>query len=591
MVREGQFGADRVRGGDQVPQGRFDLGVTAGLQTAVRVDPDPLGGHGADGGPQQPADLVDAGNARRVDVVHTRPDAAAEARRAEVGDDLHLRPRGLDAGDVGVERVDRLDHLTELRVAHVRVDLCRVVDAGRRQPERRDRPREVRLVGRGAQREKLPQCRLVDLDDADARRLQVVHLVADGQCHLTGGLAQRLVVADERPRQDRHRPGQHPLDGFAGQALRVARPLDGHRLRTRDVAVQDRRPDTARAVGLHPAEVGGGEPGQPLGEVLHHVVALGLAVHQHVQAEVLLQPDDALDLRLHRGFVPGVVQRTRLVRGAGLADVGGLRERADRGARQGRQGQRGLLGGRTLRVGRADGVLRAQCLQPGTHAGVGQVGRRRAVRGRGTGGGKVDAILLQRPAEQDDLIDLLLGEREPALETRVEFGLPLDVVGHVQQRARRRDADRLRGAEQRRRPAERAGRVGAPDVAPVDHSGQDLLVAQGGLGRDSVHKGLIGDEVDGEGVDRGAGEHTQPAAEAAEVPGDQDLRPRGLLREPVVRADERVEFLLGAVGGEGGLVELDPLDAFVVQAPQQFDVAVEEVVEQVQRAEALRCAF
>ena len=36
-----------------------------------------------------------------------------------------------------------------------------------------------------------------------------------------------------------------------------------------------------------------------LGEVLDHVVALGLAVHQHVEAELFLQLDDALDLVLH----------------------------------------------------------------------------------------------------------------------------------------------------------------------------------------------------------------------------------------------------------------------------------------------------
>ena len=39
------------------------------------------------------------------------------------------------------------------------------------------------------------------------------------------------------------------------------------------------------AVALHPAVLGEGEAVELLAEVLDHVVALGLAVHQHVEAE------------------------------------------------------------------------------------------------------------------------------------------------------------------------------------------------------------------------------------------------------------------------------------------------------------------
>ena len=53
--------------------------------------------------------------------------------------------------------------------------------------------------------------------------------------------------------------------------------------------------------------VGGGVPVEVLGEVLHHVVALGLAVHQHVQADLFLQRDDPVDLGPHDGLV--VVRR------------------------------------------------------------------------------------------------------------------------------------------------------------------------------------------------------------------------------------------------------------------------------------------
>ena len=66
-----------------------------------------------------------------------------------------------------------------------------------------------------AQREQLAQRGLVHLDDGDAGGLEVGDLVAQGEADLVGGVAERLVVADERPREDRHRAGEHALDGLA----------------------------------------------------------------------------------------------------------------------------------------------------------------------------------------------------------------------------------------------------------------------------------------------------------------------------------------------------------------------------------------
>ncbi len=75
--------------------------------------------------------------------------------------------------------------------------------------------------------------------------------------------------------------------GLLGQRLRVLPPFDRHRLRPRHVAEQDRRPDVARAVGLHPAMLGEGEACELLAEILHHVVALELAMHEHVEPDIL----------------------------------------------------------------------------------------------------------------------------------------------------------------------------------------------------------------------------------------------------------------------------------------------------------------
>ena len=51
-------------------------------------------------------------------------------------------------------------------------------------------------------------------------------------------LSEGLVVSDERPREDRHRPSEHPLHRSVGERLGEARPLHGDRRRTRHVTPQ-----------------------------------------------------------------------------------------------------------------------------------------------------------------------------------------------------------------------------------------------------------------------------------------------------------------------------------------------------------------
>ena len=74
-----------------------------------------------------------------------------------------------------------------------------------------------------------------------------------------------------------------------------------------DVAEQDRRAHVARAVGLHPGVLGEDVALHLLGEVLDHVVALGLAVDEDVEADLLLEADHALDLGAHAALVLGLV--------------------------------------------------------------------------------------------------------------------------------------------------------------------------------------------------------------------------------------------------------------------------------------------
>ena len=82
---------------------------------------------------------------------------------------------------------------------------------------------------------------------------------------------------------------------------------------------------------------GEGEACELFAEILHHVVALELAMHEHVEADIFLPAHRARRLVLQERFVGGVGQGALGVRGARVADVGGLRKRADGRGREGRQ--------------------------------------------------------------------------------------------------------------------------------------------------------------------------------------------------------------------------------------------------------------
>jgi len=79
------------------------------------------------------------------------------------------------------------------------------------------------------ERQALAQSSLVDLDREAAGGLEVCDLVLYRQGDLRAGVLARLVVADERPLQDRDRSGEHPVHRPLGERLRVAPPADGHR--------------------------------------------------------------------------------------------------------------------------------------------------------------------------------------------------------------------------------------------------------------------------------------------------------------------------------------------------------------------------
>src|SRR5699024_10646417 len=252
--------------------------------------------------------------------------------------------------------------------------------------------------------------------------------------------------------------------------------------------------------------------------VLDHVVALGLAVHQDVQPQLLLQGDHAGDLVLHRLLVAGVVERAAAVGGAGAAHLRDLRERADGGGGQVRQPERPAL-----RLGaRRDGG------RPLTHRG-----RADAVGGAGHGAGTVHGARRDLvPGEGDQLGDLLVGAGEGGGELGGQRGLGLEGVRDVLEGHGGGDGGLLRrspgggdAAAQLREAGGGGGQLGAPHGAALDeardqlHGADAAQLLPGGQ--------LAAGEVQVHGVRTGGQQRRQQVADAAVGGGDQQLRPVG----------------------------------------------------------------
>ena len=82
---------------------------------------------------------------------------------------------------------------------------------------------------------------------------------------------------------------------------------------------------------------GEGEARELFAKILHHVVALELAMHEHVETDGFLPLHRLRRLVLQIDLVDFVGQGAAGVRGAGFPDFGGLRERADGRGRERRQ--------------------------------------------------------------------------------------------------------------------------------------------------------------------------------------------------------------------------------------------------------------
>ena len=440
-----------------------------------------------------------------MDVPHARADTQVVARVVQCGEHLHAVAGCFDGGDVRVEVANSADELIELRVAHVRVDLRLRFNARGRQAEGADSPLQVGRLVCFLQWQQLADGGLVDLDDLRTSVDEVADLVAQGQRHLVGGVAEWLVITDEGPCEHRDWAGEHALHWLVGQLLGFLEPRYGHGVRTANVAEQDWRTDAAGTVRLDPRMLGGVVALELLGEVLNHVVALWFAVDEHVEAEVFLALDDVCDFVDHGLVVLLFGELTLAQRGACLADLGGLREGADRRGWQWWQVQFCLLRGAAffdvaaVAVGFGDfrgaladlGVVRQFGSLSGRHC-LTRCGQRLRV--------FLGLLAAQCAGEECDFLDLLCTECEPAAQFVAQRGFAVEGVWHVQQGCGGGDGDWAAGGEGLQ-GVQRGVQVGAPDVASVDDANDQQFFTS-----PAWQFLAASDGVYTEGVDTGAGE-------------------------------------------------------------------------------------
>ena len=182
---------------------------------------------------------------------------------------------------------------------------------------------------------------LVHLNDLAAGFDQGFNLAANHPRQRQAGGAAVGVMLVEGPVHDGVGAGEHALDRFLGEVLGELPPVHRHGAGPLDRAGDDGLVVVAVAVATHqPALL---EAGQVFGEVGHHVAAVHLAVHQHVQAQLLLlfDPEGGGALFQLVQLIGGDLALAEVA--APLQQVVGLGEAAHRRDREERQVESELL--------------------------------------------------------------------------------------------------------------------------------------------------------------------------------------------------------------------------------------------------------
>jgi len=149
----------------------------------------------------------------------------------------------------------------------------------------------------------------------------------------------------------------------------------------------------------------------------------------------------------------------------------------------------------------------------------------------------------------------------------------------VQKRAGSRHDDLVTETRETFEQVERGVEVVRPDVAPVDHPGEeDLLVEAVNLGQQGEVL-LASAEVKPHALDRQVGEHGHRRSHMAEVGRDDDARTARLLRQASIGTAERGELVVGPVLDEHRFVEAYPDSTLASELGQHLGIGIHEGVE------------
>jgi hypothetical protein len=161
----------------------------------------------------------------------------------------------------------------------------------------------------------LPNSRLVDLNGMNAGLLEVDNLITKSKSKLLRLQFSGDVGAGEGPVEDGDGAGQHSLHGLLGDALSIATPSDGHGTFTVDVGDDDRGTNISkedygqyliraircrneylpRTVTLDPSILSEDKSNELFTKVLNHVVSLRFTMDKEIEADFLLESNDAFD--------------------------------------------------------------------------------------------------------------------------------------------------------------------------------------------------------------------------------------------------------------------------------------------------------
>lgn len=534
-------------------------------------------------------DLLLCGDTRGVDVVNTGANVARVSLVNEDLQELGVRLAVLNGQDIGIESGDGVEEVLELRVTEVGVDLSAIGDTSGGQLEGVHSPLEVGNTSlTSAEGKTLTESGLVDLDHSDASGLKVNNLVAESESELLSldGLVD--IVTGERPPQASDGTSEHALHGLGGDGSGVLGLLDGHGGGARDVTDDDGGTHAAGAVRLNPGVGGENVTSQALTEVLHHVVTLGLTVDEDIEVELLLDLDDLLDLLLDELLV---LLRGDLTLGELVtldADILGLGERTNGGGGEERELEGlGLLGVTLGESGLAVVHLRGDSGLAGLDSGVVGAGRGGTGLNRlgvglelltDSGGALGDSL-----GNHDNLSGLLDSEGEPVADLSVKGLLASEGVGDVKEGAGGGNNDTVLAEllDSVLDLLDGGLEVGLPDVTSVDNTGgENLLGAESG--DDGVELLGVADQVDVDRVEAlEVGEDINVVDDVTEVGSEGDAGSLGTEgTELLVDGLEGSLGLLGKVEDQDGLINLDILDASVLELGQKLNVEREELLNQ-----------